>query len=201
MNESIKAYASQKKSPCFQKWGKIEPKSKIKHEPITKKESENLTIINEKDCNTSNLSFLFGNSNRSLKRQRSLREIDYENKHNFFQTFNLDSPNDEFVDNNNISLIIYPKEEYEDNASFIDYNRLDITSLKKEQQKNYSKPNSTIIRTSVKRKQGAGRKTVNPDMEKIVVCWVVEYIRQNSNINRIYAKKKRNHQNSKELCQ
>lgn len=65
-------------------------------------------------------------------------------------------------------------------------------------------PRSMIIngpKTTIKRRQGAGRKTVNPEMEHDVINWVVRYICDHSKLNRNNAKTTRHYQNRKDACQ
>ncbi len=55
------------------------------------------------------------------------------------------------------------------------------------------------IRQGVKRKKGAGRKTVNPQMEANIVEWVTQYLNDHSFLIRAPTEEERNHKPSKGL--
>ena len=53
------------------------------------------------------------------------------------------------------------------------------------------------ITQGICRKKGAGRKTVNPEMEQKIILWVIDYIKSNRSLKSRSAQEKGDHQPSK----
>lgn len=147
-------------------------------EPETKQECDNLTLLNERELNRSDQVIVFSlNSRQSQRRIKSEYQMDFDCHNNLFHGFNNNSNTDEF-EANNLSMVHGPKEEWGPDLSLINDNqRIEPQGIRREYSKHISKMNSvSMMRVGVKRRQGAGRKTVNPEMERTVIQWVLGFI-------------------------
>lgn len=162
-----------------------------------KQEFENLTIMHEGDHNRSDPQLFFSSSSKkSSSNDKSELNLFFAKQETLFQNYNQDS----IVNPINIqdcSIETISREKWPNDLSLMDDNpRGDFFFIKNERQTKFCKTiNPSNAKLGVKRRQGAGRKTVNPEMEKMVIDWVLCFIVKHRIFIRCSSEKERNNQN------